>query len=73
MTKNPAAVPLMIGAIESDNTLATIHGIGFFGLGAITGVPYDEKHDGRFWRGWWNENKSKYPAAVRDAPILAPD
>src|SRR5687768_1507647 len=35
-TKKPDAILLMIGAIDSDNTAATIHGIGFFGLAEAT-------------------------------------
>jgi predicted esterase len=62
-TKNPAAIPLMIGAIESEGTLDTIYNIGFFGLATITGVRYEESHDGTWWRNWWAGNKDKYPAA----------
>jgi predicted esterase len=67
--KNPAAIPVLIGLIEADNTYDTIYGVGYFGLGELTGVTYEESHDGKWWRRWWNENKAKYPAEVRNIPI----
>lgn len=67
--KKPAGILLMIGAIDSEGTSNTIYNVGFFGLAEITGVKYEETHDGRWWRGWWGENKSHYPADVQNAEI----
>lgn len=72
--KSPKAIPTMIALIEADNTYGTIYGIGYFGLGKLTGVAYDEKHDGAWWRQWWENNKQRFPADVRamEIPKLAP-
>jgi hypothetical protein len=55
--KSPKAIPTMIALIEADNTYNTVYGIGYFGLGKLTGVAYNEKHDGAWWRQWWESNK----------------
>jgi hypothetical protein len=63
------AIPTMIAIIEADNTYSTVYGVGYFGLGKLTGVQYDEKHDGAWWRAWWNKNKQRFPAEVRAMEI----
>jgi hypothetical protein len=61
--EDPRAIPYLIGVIEQDPTGSAIYGIGYFGLGfGLTEVDYDESHDGRWWRRWWEENKGKLPA-----------
>ncbi|HEY3968430.1 MAG TPA: hypothetical protein VGM05_28035 [Planctomycetaceae bacterium] len=67
--ENPKVIPVMIAAIEADNTYDTVYGVGYFGLGRLTGVDYDEAHDGAWWRKWWEKNREKYPAEVRDMAI----
>ena len=67
--KDPAALPLMISAVGAENTHYTIFGLGNFGLEGMSGVKYDDAHDGPWWLHWWETNKSKYPAAVRDAAL----
>jgi len=62
--KDYAAIPTLIGAIAAENTYNTIYGIGYFGLSPLTGVSYDESHDGAWWTSWWTKNKSRYPAAI---------
>lgn len=62
-------IPLMIGLIEMDNTNSSINGIGYFGMKKITGVSYNEKHDGAWWRKWWRENRSKYSTDVQKIAI----
>jgi predicted esterase len=32
-------------------------------------VRHDKSHDGAWWRAWWEQNKARYPDAVRDTPI----
>jgi hypothetical protein len=66
---SPKAIPTMIGLIEADNTYDTVYGIGYFGLGRMTGVNYDEKHDGAWWRQWWEKNKQRFPASVQALEI----
>ncbi|MCH8923743.1 MAG: AAA family ATPase [Planctomycetes bacterium] len=65
---DPRAILPMIAVIEADNTRDTIYGIGHFGLRKLTGVQYDEKHNGAWWRAWWEKNKGRFPA-VSDTPI----
>lgn len=67
--EDPSAIPILIGIIEADNTYDTIYGVGYFGLGKLTGVTYEESHDGKWWRQWWNDNKSKYPDEVQSIPV----
>lgn len=67
--EDPKAIPVMIAAIDADNTYATIYGVGYFGLSRLTGVKYDEAHDGAWWRKWWEKSREKYPASVRDMTI----
>jgi predicted esterase len=55
----------MIGLIEADNTYDTVYGIGYFGLNKLTGVSYDEKHNGAWWRAWWVKNQQRFPADVQ--------
>ena len=57
---NPRAIPTLIGLIDSDSSEATINGIGWFALNPLTGVDYDERHDGAWWRNWWQQNKATY-------------
>jgi predicted esterase/tRNA A-37 threonylcarbamoyl transferase component Bud32 len=66
---SPRVIPAMIGLIEADNTYNTIYGIGYFGLNKLTGVAYDEKHDGAWWREWWSNNKQRFPPEVHGLAI----
>ena len=59
------AIPLMIAAMEADNTQQLVYGVGRFGLGKLTGVKYDKGHDAAWWRAWWEKNKHQY---VDDPP-----
>ncbi len=67
--EDPAVIPVLIGLIEADNTYDTVYGVGYFGLGRLTNVTYEETHDGKWWRRWWQENKKRYPAEVQSIPI----
>ncbi len=62
----------MIAVIDADNTYKTVYGVGYFGLGRLTGVQYDQSHDGKWWREWWEKNKERYPDDVQrmDIPHL---
>jgi predicted esterase len=66
----------MIELIARDNTYDTVYGIGYFGLGKLTGVQYDEGHDGNWWRQWFEKNKGRYPQlanATTPAPTPSPE
>lgn len=67
--KDARAVPTLIGLIEADNTYDTIYGVGYFGLSPLTGVDYDEMHDGAWWRKWWEENNRRFPEDVQSLEI----
>jgi predicted esterase len=66
---DPKTIPKMIEAIEADDTNATIYGIGYYGLAKMTGVKYDEKHNGAWWRVWWNENQQRYATTSGSTPV----
>ena len=65
----PGLIPTMIAVIDADNTYDTVYGVGYFGLGRLTGVAYDESHDGAWWRQWWEKNKERYPEAARNLEV----
>jgi RNA polymerase sigma factor (sigma-70 family) len=65
----PRVIPTLIAVIDADNTYDTVYGVGYFGLGRLTGVQYHESHNGAWWRQWWEKNKERYPEAVRTIPI----
>lgn len=54
------AIEPLIDAIAADGTRDTIFGLGHFGLGELTGVPYDPSHDGVWWRKWWEANRHRF-------------
>ncbi len=66
---DPKVIPTMIAIIDADNTYNTVYGIGWFGMNPLTGVRWDEAHNGAWWRRWWDKNKVRYPATVRDLEI----
>jgi predicted esterase len=66
---DPKVIPTMIAVVDADNTYDTVYGVGSFGLGRLTGVSYDQSHDGAWWHGWWEKNKERYPAAVQALEI----
>ena len=68
---DPRVIPTMIAVIDADNTYDTVYGVGSFGLGRLTGVEYDESHDGAWWRRWWEKNRQRFPEAVRALEIPA--
>jgi predicted esterase len=68
---DPSVIPQLIALIDFDNSYNTIYGIGYFGLGSLTGVSYDESHDGAWWRSWWENNRERFPEDVRELDIPA--
>ncbi|MEO1524945.1 MAG: protein kinase [Planctomycetota bacterium] len=68
-TGDPRSIPVVIGAIDADNSYGTVYGLGYYALGfdkmrEITGVKYSPYHDGAWWRRWWEENKHRFPEAA---------
>ena len=45
------------------------HSIGYYGPRDLTGVAYDESHDGAWWRAWWEKNRQDFPEDVRSREI----
>lgn len=70
---DPRVIPTMIAVIAADNTYDTVYGVGYFGLGKLTNVTYDETHNGDWWRNWWVKNRERFPPTVRglEIPTLA--
>ncbi|MEM9800469.1 MAG: RNA polymerase sigma factor [Planctomycetota bacterium] len=66
---DPRAIPTMIAVIRADDTYSSIYGVGYFGLRPLTGVDYDESHDGAFWVDWWSTNRERMPASIRGMSI----
>ncbi|MEA2735747.1 MAG: hypothetical protein QOE14_2198 [Humisphaera sp.] len=66
---DPRAIPDMIAAIAHDDTYDTVYGVGYFGLGKMTGVRYDESHNGQWWRQWWERERVRFPEPVRSSTI----
>ena len=71
--EDPRAIPLLIGVIDADNSYTggtdTVYGVGYFGLYYLTEVEYSRRHDGAWWRRWWEENKSTYPVEAQAISI----
>lgn len=71
---DPRAIPILIGAIDADNSYDTVYGLGYYGLGfgklgELTKVKYSSFHDGAWWKRWWEANKSKFPQDVQTIPV----
>jgi predicted esterase len=65
----PSTIPTMIGLIEARGGYDTVYGIGYFGLGKVTGVRYDESQDGAWWRAWWQENRQRFGEPVASMEV----
>lgn len=66
---DPRAIPPMIALIRADNTYDTVYYIGYFGLTPLTGVDYDESHDGPWWETWWMANRVRLPEPARSMSL----
>jgi len=68
---DPRVIPEMIAMIDADDTYDSVYGIGYFGLYWLTGVEYDQSHDGLWWREWWEKNRERFAEAKHlDVPAL---
>ncbi len=60
------AIPLMIGGVLASEKLSGPAGgdgrywVGYFGLEKLTGVSWNEAHDGAWWKAWWEKNKARF-------------
>jgi predicted esterase len=70
--RDPSVIPTLIAVIVADGTYDTVYGVGHFGLGELTGVRYDESHDGAWWTNWWTSNRVRFgePLATAEIPLL---
>ncbi len=64
-----SVVPELIGILLRDRTGKFEYAIGYYGLAKLTGVHWQKGYDGAWWLDWWEKNKLRFPAAVRDAVI----
>ena len=64
-----AAIPFLIGVVDSDNSYKTVYGIGYFVLRKRTGIDFSPFHDGAWWRRWWDANRDRYPHEVRSLSV----
>ncbi|HVJ81572.1 MAG TPA: protein kinase [Planctomycetia bacterium] len=63
------AIPVMIAAIEADRSGRAVYDIGYFGLSPLTGVEFDQSHDGAWWRRWHEKQKAaRRPTAAPPPP-----
>lgn len=53
-------IPSVIAAIDAHNSYYSVYGLGYFALTPLTAVPYDDEHDGTWWRQWWNDNRERF-------------
>jgi hypothetical protein len=71
------SIPLMIGGVlvsEKPDDRPGNDGrywIGYFGLSKLTGVGWNETHNGAWWRAWWEKNKARFGPEV--ATLTIPD
>lgn len=70
--ENPRAVPVLIDLIARDASGHAIYWIGWFGLSPLTGVDYDEAHDGAWWKAWWEGNKVEFEVKIAEARAKEP-
>ncbi len=66
---DPSVIPVLIGHIVANPCYDTVYGIGYFGLGKLTGVSWDESHDAEWWVEWWDKNLQRFPPHVQAIPI----
>lgn len=65
-------IPRMIAVIVAQDSPRAITDVAAYGLGRLTGVPFDLSHDGAWWRAWWEKNREKYPEPARSLEIPNP-
>jgi len=70
--ENPRAVPVLIDLLVRDESGHAIYGIGWFALTPLTGVDYDESHDGPWWQTWWEDNKAEFETRIAEARAKEP-
>jgi hypothetical protein len=62
-------IPRMIALLVAHDGPRAITDVAAYGLGRLTGVPFDLSHDGAWWRAWWEKNREKYPEPARSLEI----
>ena len=59
----------MIAMIVADPSGSSIYNVGHFGLAKLTGVSYDDSHDGAWWVEWWHDNQASLPPEIRGSAL----
>jgi RNA polymerase sigma factor (sigma-70 family) len=68
----PRAIPTLIAALDHRPLYPTTRGFLGLALAGLAGVPHDPAtQDAAWWRAWWLENRSRFPAEV--AVLGVPD
>ncbi|HVS18114.1 MAG TPA: RNA polymerase sigma factor [Planctomycetota bacterium] len=57
---DPSAVGRLIALMQHDPGGRSTYDIGYWGLGRLTGVGYDESHDAAWWQRWWLVNQARF-------------
>jgi hypothetical protein len=66
---DPAAIPALIEILVHDRSGRMNYDVGYFGLAKLTGVKWQESHDGAWWLEWWEKNRRRLPPEVQAIPI----
>lgn len=65
---DPRLIPVMIGVLEAEDD-SRIDEMLQYPLQKLTQAYFQETHSGGWWHLWWNKNRMKFTAEVRNAPI----
>jgi predicted esterase/HEAT repeat protein len=68
-TGDQTLIPTLIAYIAANDRYESVYGVGYFALGPLTGVKYDDQHNGAWWKEWWDKNKAALPENVRTLEI----
>jgi len=66
------AIPALIAAMEAEGSAAGAQTVGAFGLSPLTGVRQGEGRDAKWWRGWWEKNRSRYGKETAQLRVAVP-
>jgi hypothetical protein len=63
---DPSVIPELVQILASGAPThpRLLYDVGYFGLGKLTGVPYDESHDAAWWLDWWAKNQVRFAGSL---------
>lgn len=64
----PESIPVLIAIMEADASNDTTRVASGY-LSSITGQGYEPLYDGKWWRNWWEENKTQFDETVQQIAI----